>query len=78
MIDGENELPVEPGRTGRDTARGHPRKSEHVAVEDGVIIAIEIPSGAVAAGPFDVEVEPLTQALTRVLAAPADSSIVVH
>ena len=47
-------------------------------VSDGVIIAIEIPSGAVAAGPFDAEVEPLTQAITRVLAAPVDSSTVVH
>ena len=39
-------------------------------VETGVIIAIEIPSGAVVAGPFDTEVEPLTQSLGRALANP--------
>ncbi len=43
-------------------------------VPEGVIIAIEIPSGAVVAGPFDAEVEPLTQAVTRVLASPAGST----
>ena len=45
-------------------------------VSEGVIIAIEIPSGAVVAGPFDAEVEPLTQALNRVLASPAESTVV--
>ena len=46
------------------------------SVPEGVIIAIEIPSGAVVAGPFDAEVEPLTQAVSRVLASPAGSTLV--
>ena len=45
-------------------------------VSEGVIIAIEIPSGAVVAGPFDAEVEPLTQAVSRVLASPAGTTAV--
>ena len=45
-------------------------------VPEGVIIAIEIPSGAVVAGPFDAEVEPLTRAVRRVLASPAGSTLV--
>ena len=45
-------------------------------VSEGVIIAIEIPSGAVVAGPFDAEVEPLTQAVSRVLASPAGATTV--
>lgn len=47
-------------------------------VESGVIIAIEIPSGAVVAGPFDAEVEPLTDVLARALAAPSEPSTTVH
>jgi hypothetical protein len=39
-------------------------------VETGVIIAIEIPSGAVVAGPFDAQVESLTKSLGRALANP--------
>lgn len=45
-------------------------------VAEGVIIAIEIPSGAVVAGPFDAEVEPLTQAVSRVLASPEGATAV--
>lgn len=37
-------------------------------VERGVAIAIEIPSGAVVAGPFDVDVDTLTAIITRALA----------
>ncbi len=47
-------------------------------VSKGVIIAIEIPSGAVVAGPFDAEVEVLTQAVNRVIASPGAASTVVH
>ena len=47
-------------------------------VPTGVVIAIEIPSGAVVAGPFETDVEPLTQAMTRVLASPTASGAVVH
>ena len=35
----------------------------------GVMIAIEIPSGAVAAGPFDLPADELTQMVTRVISA---------
>ena len=45
-------------------------------VSEGVIIAIEIPSGAVVAGPFDAKVEPLTQAVSRVLASLAGATAV--
>ena len=37
-------------------------------VDGGVAIAIEIPSGAVVAGPFDGDVDTLTATITRVLA----------
>ena len=37
-------------------------------VESGVVIAIEIPSGAVVAGPFDADVDTLTATITRALA----------
>ena len=37
-------------------------------VAGGVAIAIEIPSGAVVAGPFEGDVETLTATITRVLA----------
>ncbi len=37
-------------------------------VERGVAIAIEIPSGAMVAGPFDVDVDTLTATITRALA----------
>jgi hypothetical protein len=37
--------------------------------EGGVVIAIEIPSGAAVAGPFDIAQEALDRLITRVLAA---------
>ena len=46
-------------------------------VDGGVAIAIEIPSGAVVAGPFDADVDTLTATITRVLAT-ARSSERVH
>ena len=47
-------------------------------VPTGVIIAIEIPSGAVVAGPFETDVELLSQSVTRVLASPSDGVTRVH
>ena len=47
-------------------------------VDGGVAIAIEIPSGAVVAGPFETEVEPLTEMISRVLATPAQASQQIH
>ena len=44
-----------------------------VPVERGVLIAVEIPSGAVVAGPFDTDAERLTKIITRVLATPSSS-----
>ena len=35
----------------------------------GVVIAIEIPSGAIAAGPFDLPADELTQMITRVISS---------
>ena len=46
--------------------------------EDGVAIAIEIPSGAVAAGPFRADVSELTNLINRSLSAPTDGASVVH
>ena len=37
-------------------------------VSEGVVIAIEIPSGAVVAGPFKADVDMLTATITRALA----------
>ena len=39
------------------------------AVAAGVAIAIEIPSGAIAAGPFDLPADELTQMIARVIAS---------
>lgn len=44
----------------------------------GVVIAIEIPTGAVVAGPFDIPQPKLDALITRVLAAAAPSRPVVH
>jgi len=44
----------------------------------GVVIAIEIPSGAAVAGPFDVDQRKLDSLITRVLAAAAPVRPVVH
>jgi hypothetical protein len=44
----------------------------------GVVIAIEIPTGAVVAGPFDIPQVTLDGLITRVLAASAPARPVVH
>ena len=44
-------------------------------VDPGVAIAIEIPSGAVAAGPFDLPAEQLNQMVARVISADAQHSV---
>jgi hypothetical protein len=43
-------------------------------VPPGVAIAIEIPSGAVAAGPFEIPAAELTQMVARVIASGTDRS----
>ena len=45
-------------------------------VEGGVVIAIEIASGAVVAGPFDADADELTATIRRALAAGAGSESV--
>ena len=47
-------------------------------LEQGVAIAIEIASGAIVAGPFDVDPEWLTRAITRVMADSAQIPSRVH
>ena len=44
----------------------------------GVVIAVEIPSGAAVAGPFAIEQPRLDRMITRVLAAAAPSRPMVH
>lgn len=46
--------------------------------EGGVVIALEIPSGAAVAGPFDIEQRRLDRLITSVLAAASPSRHVVH
>ena len=46
--------------------------------EGGVVVAIEIPSGAAVAGPFAVEQRALDRSIARVLAAAAPGRPVVH
>lgn len=46
--------------------------------EGGVVIAIEIPTGAVVAGPFNIPQARLDALVNRVLAAAAPSRPVVH
>lgn len=46
--------------------------------DGGVVIALEIPTGAVVAGPFDIPREKLDTLITRVLAAAAPTRPVVH
>ena len=43
-------------------------------LKNGVAIAIEIPSGTVVAGPFEIEADWLTAAISRVLAKPHSST----
>ena len=45
---------------------------------EGVVIAIEIPSGAAVAGPFQVEQRTLDSMITRVLAANAPVRPTIH
>ncbi len=45
---------------------------------EGVVIAIEIPTGAAVAGPFDVEQARLDHLISRVLASANPSKAVVH
>ena len=47
-------------------------------LERGVAVAIEIPSGAVVSGPFEVEADWFTQAITRVTTTPPASADHVH
>ena len=42
--------------------------------DQGVAIAIEIPSGAVGAGPFDLPADELTQMIARVVSSGAQSA----
>ena len=44
----------------------------------GVVIAIEIPSGAAVAGPFDIEQSALDRMIARAIAAAAPTKTVVH
>ena len=46
--------------------------------EGGVLIAIEITTGAAVAGPFDINKAALEAMIARVLAPPAPSSTTVH
>jgi hypothetical protein len=46
--------------------------------EGGVVIAIEIQSGAAVAGPFEIEQSRLDRMITRVLAAARPSNPVIH
>jgi hypothetical protein len=46
--------------------------------DDGVVIAIEIPTGAAVAGPFAIAQPRLNALITRVLAAAAPSRPTVH
>lgn len=46
--------------------------------EGGVVIAMEITSGAAVAGPFDIPQPRLDGLITRVLAAARETKVVVH
>lgn len=46
--------------------------------EGGVVIALEIPTGAAVAGPFDIDQARLDRMITRVIAAARPTSPVVH
>ena len=46
--------------------------------EGGVVIALEIPTGAAVAGPFDIPQSRLDSLITKVLAAARPSPTVVH
>ena len=71
-----------------DRAKNPDSSERHVALrgfswivepaDGGVVIAIEIPTGAAVAGPFDIAQRALDGLITRVLAAPAPPRPVVH
>lgn len=71
-----------------DRVKNAESESRHVALrgfswiveptKDGVVIAIEIPTGAAVAGPFDIEQARLDGMVSRVLAAAAPARPVVH
>jgi hypothetical protein len=71
-----------------DRVRNPESDSRHVALRGfswiveptsaGVVIAIEIPSGAAVAGPFDIEQARLDRLISRVLAAASPTRPVVH
>lgn len=71
-----------------DRAREPERADRYVALrgfswivepcEGGVVIALEIPSGAAVAGPFDIQQARLDALITRVLRAARPSPPVVH
>jgi hypothetical protein len=72
-----------------DRAKNPSARERHVALrgfswivepapEGGVVIAIEIPSGAAVAGPFGIAQPVLDRLITRVLAAARPSHPVVH
>ena len=71
-----------------DRVRNPNASSRHVALRGfswiaeptsgGVVIAIEIPSGAAVAGPFSIEQPRLDRMITRVIAAARPSQPVVH
>lgn len=46
--------------------------------EGGVVIALEIPSGAAVAGPFDIDQSRLDRLITRVITAARPTPPVVH
>lgn len=47
-------------------------------VEQGVVITIEMASGAIVAGPFEADSDRLTQAIARVMASASKGSSRVH
>jgi len=58
------------------------RKSDaapaHFKLRGGVVIAIEIPSGAAVAGPFDIPQPALDRLISSVLASSSPNKTVVH
>ena len=71
-----------------DRVKNPRAESRHVALRgfswiveptaEGVVIAIEIPSGAAVAGPFGIDQSRLDRQISRVLAAARPSPTVVH
>lgn len=71
-----------------DRVKSPESESRHVALrgfswiveptKEGVVIAIEIPTGAIVAGPFNIEQARLDGMVSRVLAAASPTRPVVH